>query len=336
MLLFTAELCASITSTNSAPHVSRPHSHIWTFANGHMGRATNSSHLQHTILICTTSRYYWKTTSQYYIPSLLDIRFIHQEQCLFRPQWEYGSLMGLALEGRPWIETDTLKPDLPQGAKVLIKVSHAAINLMDLGLMNIWTPFRRRAVAAVDFAGEIIQAGPGILCAGLQRGTTVCGMLPISQILRGYGTLAEYIVLPSNMVAKKPRLVEFPAAAGSMGIAGQSCVALLYAAKLRQESKVAVNGASGGVGCLLVQVLQAQGHSVIGICSKSNKDMVMRLAAIQVRHPQASRSNKETLKQFWQACGLYGSRFPIRQSLHRLCRCSFWYHFWLCRGSNSL
>lgn len=182
------------------------------------------------------------------------------------------------------LELDTPAPAAPKGANIMVKVWHAAINPMDIVLMNMRNPFRRGAITAVDFAGELVQAGPDVSTSDFKVGMTVCGMLSTSQILCGYGTLAEYIVLPANMAAEKPRTLNSAAAAGSMGVAGQSCVALLDAAGLSKGSKVVVNGASGGVGCLLVQVLQAQGHTVVGICSKANQGMVERLGASEVSY----------------------------------------------------
>ena len=180
------------------------------------------------------------------------------------------------------LKSDVSTPGPPEGADILVKVSYAALNPMDLVLMKMWIPFRRNGIPAVDFAGEIIQVGPDVSTSSLRPGMTVCGMLPTSLILRGYGTLAEYMVVSGDMVAEKPKQMDSAAAAGAMGVAGQSSAILIRAADLGEHRKVLINGSSGGLGTLLVQVLHAQGHEVVGICSKSNEDMVKRLGASEV------------------------------------------------------
>ncbi|KAH8893753.1 NAD(P)-binding protein [Thozetella sp. PMI_491] len=179
------------------------------------------------------------------------------------------------------LKKDWPTPAPPKGDNLLIRVSHAAINPLDVQLMGMRIPFRRNAIPAVDFCGDIIQAGPGAP-PDLRVGATVCGTVPTLRIFSGVGVLSDYIVLPAHAVAEKPAGLEKAAAAGLMGVGGQTGVMLLKAAELREGARALVNGASGGVGVFLVQVLKAKGIHVTGICSSRNTAMVQRLGAEEV------------------------------------------------------
>ncbi|KAK7414933.1 zinc ion binding [Neonectria punicea] len=175
-------------------------------------------------------------------------------------------------------------PAPPKGSDILIRVSHASINPLDLVMMRMPTAFKRNAVPAVDFAGEIIQVGPSVSSAkfGLIVGMAVCGTVPAMQIFRGFGTLSEYIVLPAHAVAEKPRDLDAGDAVALMGVAGQTTAILVEAANVTKGDRVLINGASGGVGCFVVQVLRAKGVHVAAICSGKNEAMVRRLGAEDV------------------------------------------------------
>ncbi|CAM1507955.1 Fc.00g048030.m01.CDS01 [Cosmosporella sp. VM-42] len=182
------------------------------------------------------------------------------------------------------LKTTWPTPAPPKGGDIMIKVSHASLNPLDLVVMGWPTFFKKSAVPAVDFTGEIIQVGPTASSAtpDLSVGMTVCGTIPTMQILRGFGTLSDYIVLPAHAVAEKPPSLEAGDAAALMGVAGQTTAILIHAADVAEGDRVLVNGASGGVGCFVVQVLRAKGVHVTAICSGRNEAMVRRLGAEEV------------------------------------------------------
>jgi NADPH:quinone reductase-like Zn-dependent oxidoreductase len=183
------------------------------------------------------------------------------------------------------LKTNWPTPAPPKGNDIMIKVSFASLNPLDLQVMAMWLPWKWYAVPAVDFTGEVVQAGPSVASSSphVRVGMTVCGMLGAMHIFRGFGTLAEYVVLPASMVAEMPMEFKPGPAAGLMGVAGQTAVILLRRAALSEGQRALVNGASGGVGSLMVQVLQANGVHVTGICSGKNEAMVRRLGASEVQ-----------------------------------------------------
>lgn len=185
------------------------------------------------------------------------------------------------------LKTEWPTPAPPKGNSLMIRVSHAALNPLDLVVMGMPTIIKKNSVPAVDFVGEIIQIGPSVSSTtpNLRTGVTVCGTIPTMQIFRGYGTLAEYIVLPSHAVAEKPAGLKNEAAVALMGVAGQTTAILVRAAEVAKGDRVLVNGASGGVGCFVVQVLQAKGVHVTAICSGKNEALIRGLGAEEVRIP---------------------------------------------------
>ncbi|KAK4447127.1 putative alcohol dehydrogenase [Podospora aff. communis PSN243] len=178
--------------------------------------------------------------------------------------------------------THPTPPSPPRGANLLIRVSHAALNPVDLHLINVlptWLPFRRTATPGMDFAGTVVAAGPGV--KGLSVGDRVCGALGVRQIAFGTGTLAEYISVPQGQVVTVPEGMEMRQAAGMMGIAGQTATLVVNAAGgLKEGERVLINGASGGVGSILVQAAKGKGAYVVAVCGAGNRGFVVeRLGA---------------------------------------------------------
>lgn len=190
------------------------------------------------------------------------------------------------------LKTEWPTPSPPKGGDVLIRVSYASLNPLDLVTMTIPTILRRNAVPGVDFSGEILQLGPSVssVSPDLRVGMTVGGTLPTPQIIRGYGALSEYIVVPAHAVAEKPAGLEDGAAAALMGVAGQTTACLMRAAEVAKGDRVLVNGASGGVGSVVVQVLRYKGAHVTAICSGKNEAMVRQLGADEVSLSHAGPS----------------------------------------------
>ncbi|KAK1828795.1 chaperonin 10-like protein [Podospora conica] len=177
-------------------------------------------------------------------------------------------------------------PCPPTGSSLLLRTTHAALNPIDLHLLlNLpaWLPFRRRPTPGFDFAGVVLATGPAV--SGVKVGDTVAGALGTRQVAFGTGSLAEYLSVPVGLVAKVPGGWDAGQAAGGMGVAGQTAV--LFVRTIGEErvkgARVLVNGASGGVGGLLVQALKGLGAGwVVGVCSGGNEGVVRGLGADEV------------------------------------------------------
>lgn len=182
------------------------------------------------------------------------------------------------------LKTNWPMPPSPKAGEVLVQVSYAALNPGDIKMMATMIPWKGKAIAGYDYAGEVIQLGPSARASDsdIRVGTIVAGTVPLSYLLTGYGTLAEYMILPADQIVEVPSMISESVAAGVMGIAGQTAASIVAAAGLRKGDNVLVNGASGGVGSILIQALHGMGIQIMSVCSARNLDLVLRLGGGEV------------------------------------------------------
>lgn len=172
----------------------------------------------------------------------------------------------------------------PAAGEVLVRVAAASINAADWHIMRgepkiarlmDRTIFGRKGpkepIRGRDFAGTIEAVGLGV--TGWQVGDQVLG--------EDEATLAEFAVVPSSCLARKPAALSFVDAA-ALPLA--ACTADLCLARGGVEAgrRVLVIGASGGVGTFAVQLAVARGAIVTGVCSTRNVDLVSSLGAKEV------------------------------------------------------
>lgn len=188
------------------------------------------------------------------------------------------------------LKTDIPVPTTVKAGNLLIRVQYAALNPADLNFMaNIpnWVPFRRNPTVGLDFAGQVVKVGASVSSSSslgdtISVGSDVCGSFNVLSVAIGRGSLAEYIEIPATKVALRPKNLEPREAAGALGIAGQTAYIVLKEASIKAGDRVLVNGASGGVGSVLVQVAKAKGAVVYGVCSGGNAEFVKGLGADEV------------------------------------------------------
>jgi NADPH:quinone reductase-like Zn-dependent oxidoreductase len=178
--------------------------------------------------------------------------------------------------------TDVPRPE-PRDDEILVRVRAAAVGVVD-GLARRGSPWYARAhfgplrprfpVLGCDFAGDVAAAGPAVSRFGV--GEAVFGT-----IAPRFGTHAEYVCLPERgAVAPKPEGVSYVEAAALVD-ATALCF-LRDKAGLRAGQAVLVNGASGAVGSLAVQLAVHFGATVTGVCSGPHVRLVRKLGAESV------------------------------------------------------
>jgi NADPH2:quinone reductase len=157
----------------------------------------------------------------------------------------------------PILSLETLpKPTLTPG-HLLVKVHASAIHPSDIlnskGGFGL-TKFPR--VPGRDFAGTIAE-GPSI-----RIGEEVYGTSGFTQAFSVDGAQAEYILVPENAVAPKPRGLSFVQAAG-LGVPFTTASLVLRKASAKEGEVILVLGASGAVGSAVVQLAKEQGLRVL-------------------------------------------------------------------------
>ena len=96
------------------------------------------------------------------------------------------------------------------------------------------------------------------------------------------GTLAEYACVPADNLVSVPANVSVVDAAAVPTSALAALQALRDIANVQPGQTVLVTGASGGVGSFAVQIAQAFGADVTGVCSTGNVELVRSLGADHV------------------------------------------------------
>jgi NADPH:quinone reductase-like Zn-dependent oxidoreductase len=109
-------------------------------------------------------------------------------------------------------------------------------------------------------------------------GKDVTGLAPGDEVFGGRtGAYAEYV--SAKFVVKKPTNVTFEEA-GTMGIAGLTALqALRDKGGLQPGERVLINGASGGVGTLAIQIAKALGGHVTAVVGPRNVEQARALGA---------------------------------------------------------
>jgi NADPH:quinone reductase-like Zn-dependent oxidoreductase len=95
------------------------------------------------------------------------------------------------------------------------------------------------------------------------------------------GTIAEYALVHAAAVAAKPAELDFVTAA-AIPLAGAAATATVDAVDPQPGQTVLVNGATGGVGSYVVQLLAARGVTVVATATPDDAERLTDLGATRV------------------------------------------------------
>ena len=177
----------------------------------------------------------------------------------------------------------------PGPGDVLIRVRATSVNTPDWAtvagvpaVLRLGAGLRRpgHPVRGSDVAGVVAAVGSQV--TDLQPGDEVFGSLWDGSAKPKAGTFAEYAVAPGSQVVRKPAALSFEDAAASVMSGVTALIAMRDAGQVRDGSRVLVNGASGGVGTMAVQIAASMGAEVTGVCGTGNVELVRSLGAARV------------------------------------------------------
>jgi len=179
--------------------------------------------------------------------------------------------------GTDVLEIDDIAKPKIQSDEVLVRVHAAAVNPKDTfvrkGRFQRLTGKQFPLQLGYDFAGKVAAIGDRV--TNFAKGQAVFGMLDIWQ----GRTCAEYLAVRENMLAGMPPSLSFTEAAAIPLTASTSLQALRDEADIQNGDHVGINGASGGVGTMAVQITKIFGARVTAISSAVNHDFLMSLGA---------------------------------------------------------
>ncbi|NGY60176.1 NAD(P)-dependent alcohol dehydrogenase [Lentzea sp. NEAU-D13] len=174
------------------------------------------------------------------------------------------------------LELREVERPVPAAGEVLVRVRASSVNAADWHIMRGDPYFARlflglrgpkSRIRGMDFAGVIEAVGPGV-SGMLQVGDEVFGEVE--------GSFAEYVRVPAALVERKPVNLTFEQAA-TLPLAGNT--AWMGLRDLQAGQQVLINGASGGVGLMAVQIAKARKAIVTGVCSTRNVEQVRSAGA---------------------------------------------------------
>lgn len=191
---------------------------------------------------------------------------------------------------------EVVKPT-PKDNEVLIRVHAASVNFGDLMARNFKVvsphrfnmPFILWLLAKISFglrkpnitilgselAGEIEAVGKGV--TKFKVGDQVFAHIGMSM-----GAYAEYVcVSESGTVALKPSNLSHEEAV-TLPYGAIMATSLLGKAHIQRGQKVLINGASGGIGSMAVQLAKYFGAEVTGVCGTPRLEFVKSLGADKV------------------------------------------------------
>ena len=172
---------------------------------------------------------------------------------------------------------DVAMPE-PAAGEVLVRVRCASLNPVDWkiagGKFNFLVKGGTPRTMGSDFSGEVAALGAGV--TGWAPGDPVMGF--VDPFKRSAGTFAEFVPVPVEFLMRRPAGVDDVLGA-ALPCVGVTAVALCDLAEVGLGSSVLVNGASGGVGHLTVQVAKARGALVAATASAGRRDFVSTLGA---------------------------------------------------------
>jgi NADPH:quinone reductase-like Zn-dependent oxidoreductase len=165
--------------------------------------------------------------------------------------------------------------------EVLVKVKTFSINPMDWkirkGEMKLMSGSKFPKYTGADFAGIIEDVGSSV--HGLKLGDEVFGVV---KNMMKEGVSAQYITVPASLVWKKPSNISF-AQAASIPVVGTAAVtALQKMGNINAQTNILVNGATGGFGMFLLQLLKQRGVNVTAVTGTKGVELAKKWGAISV------------------------------------------------------
>ena len=171
----------------------------------------------------------------------------------------------------------------PGAGEVLVKVAAAGVNPVDVYVRSgSYASKSFPLILGGDLSGRVVSVGAGV--EAFKAGDAVFGVSSTytSQTPALQGTYAEFCVLKAEWLAHAPSSVPLAHAAAPPLVALTALQALEKAAPAAGQ-RVLINGASGGVGHVAVQLAKVLfGLHVTAVCSAARAEWVKGLGADEV------------------------------------------------------
>jgi NADPH2:quinone reductase len=189
--------------------------------------------------------------------------------------------------------------DLPtpeaKAGEVLVRVAAVSVNPIDTyiraGMVAMQLPMPY--IIGCDLAGTVEKVGPG--CSRFKPGDRVWGS---NQGLLGrHGTFAEYAAVREELIYPTPASVKDTDAAAAALVGITAHLGLFRCAKLQAGETVFVNGGTGGVGSMVLQMAKAVGARVVTTVGSNEKAATCREWGADIVRNYKTDSIEEGIKK---------------------------------------
>ena len=170
------------------------------------------------------------------------------------------------------------KPTI-QSNDILVEVKAASLNPIDYkmaqGHLKELLDLNLPVTIGFDVSGVVVEKGNDV--TGFEIGDEIYARVPQEQM----GTIAEFVTINADKVAKKPENISFEEASG-LPLTGLTAIQALEKAGLKEDDRILIHAGSGGVGSFAIQYAKAKGAIVYTTTSSKNVDWVKALGADRV------------------------------------------------------
>ncbi|SKB29991.1 NADPH:quinone reductase [Salegentibacter holothuriorum] len=163
--------------------------------------------------------------------------------------------------------------------EILVKVKAASLNPIDYkmaqGHLKEMVPLKLPSTIGFDVSGVVVEKGADV--SNFEIDDEIYSRVPHEQM----GTVAEFVTINSDKVAKKPENISFEEASG-LPLTGLTAIQALEKAGIKEDDRILIHAGSGGVGSFAIQYAKAKGAIVYTTTSTKNVDWVKALGADRV------------------------------------------------------
>ncbi len=166
----------------------------------------------------------------------------------------------------------------PGPGQVLVRINASGVNPLDAKIRAGAAGHARHALPAIvgiDMAGVVEEAGPGV--DRFKQGDAVYGMT--GGVGGVQGSLAEFAAVAADLLALKPKNLSMREAAAMPLAVITAWEGLVDRARGKAGQTVLVQGGSGGVGHMAVQIAHALGAKVFATDRPANAGYIHSLGA---------------------------------------------------------
>ncbi|EJM17021.1 Zn-dependent oxidoreductase, NADPH:quinone reductase [Pseudomonas sp. GM18] len=187
----------------------------------------------------------------------------------------------IALQAEAALQLQNVPMPVVEAGQVLVKIIASCVNPLDTKVSSGQGGHARQplpAILGMDLAGVIEAIGADV--TAFQIGDEVYGMA--GGIGGHQGSLAEYIAVDPDLLARKPRNLSMREAAALPLIFITAWEGLVDRANVQVGHRVLVQGGAGGVGHIAVQIAKARGAEVFATGSAKGFEVIKGFGATAI------------------------------------------------------